>query len=282
MKKVNPAMNVLNEVYGPFNKNKSDIILRCNICNEEIEHKNRYRHIKSLSHKEKSGVIDDIEIFKTSLNNRINTVRFYNNKGFKTTIDFFNYHKLNIIKTIDEYLEKLDSIKIKLVLKVEFYKMKTDKNLNNFMNSTYSAVFKSDDIEIKLKSHFNQINSHISDPEIESETGYRLNRIYHSHLYIDQYSLINASSCLDLPKVIKNKKAVINVKNENDNECFKWSVLSALHQVDIHPKRLSKYIEFKDELNFNNIEFPVKLNDYKILKEKMKQYRLMFLNIKFI
>ncbi len=47
---VNPSMRVFDEVYGPFNKNKSYIILRCNICNEEIEHKNRYRHIKSLSH----------------------------------------------------------------------------------------------------------------------------------------------------------------------------------------------------------------------------------------
>jgi hypothetical protein len=166
-------------------------------------------------------------------------------------------------KSIEEYLEKLDSIKIKLILKVEFYNIKTDKNIDHFIHSTYSAVFKSDDIEIELQSHFNQINNHISDPEIESETGWRLNRIYHSDLYVDQYSPINASSYIDLPKVIKNKKAIINVKNEKDNECFKWSVLSALHQVDKDPQRLSKYIEFKDELNFNNITFPVKLDDYK-------------------
>jgi hypothetical protein len=95
-------------------------------------------------------MIDDIEIFKTSLKNRINPIIFYNKKGFKTTIDFSNYHKLNIIKLIDEYLEKLDSIKIKLVLKGEFYNIKTDKNSNHFIHSTYSAVFKSDDIEIKL------------------------------------------------------------------------------------------------------------------------------------
>ncbi len=55
-------------------------------------------------------------------------------------------------------MEKLDSIKIKLILKVEFYNIKTDKNINRFIHSTYSAVFKSDNIEIKLQSHFNQIN----------------------------------------------------------------------------------------------------------------------------
>ncbi len=66
-------------------------------------------------------------------------------------------------------------------------------------------------------------------------------RIYHLDLYIDQYSPINASSYIDWPKIIKNKKAVINVKNVNDNECFKCAILSALHKSDKDPQILSKY-----------------------------------------
>jgi hypothetical protein len=45
-------MKIFDEIYGPFNKSQSSI-LRCKICNEEIEHKNRYRHIQTLSFKEK-------------------------------------------------------------------------------------------------------------------------------------------------------------------------------------------------------------------------------------
>ncbi len=58
-------------------------ILRCKICNEEIERKNRYRHNKSLFHKEKAGQIESIEIFKTFIENRINKIRFYNKKDLK-------------------------------------------------------------------------------------------------------------------------------------------------------------------------------------------------------
>ena len=37
-----------------------------------------------------------------------------------------------------------------------------------------------------------------------------------------------AGSYIELPKSISDKKATINVKN-NDNECFKWAVLAALY-----------------------------------------------------
>lgn len=57
----------------------------------------------------------------------------------------------------------------------------------------------------------------------------------------------------------------MNVKNLKDNECFRWSILSALHPVHSkdHANRLSKYAQFKNELNFKNIDFPVKLKDVK-------------------
>ncbi|XP_051168412.1 uncharacterized protein LOC127286142 [Leptopilina boulardi] len=46
-----------------------------------------------------------------------------------------------------------------------------------------------------------------------------------------------------------------------DNECFKWAVLSALHSNVSHPERVSSYNKFKDELNFEGIEFPVALKN---------------------
>ena len=256
-KKVNPAMRVFDEVYGS--------ILKCNICDEEIKYINRYRHIKSMSHQEKEGLIvnDEIKVLKTSIKKKINTIRFYNKKEFNTTIDFFQYYECKIIKYIEKYLDTLDSVKIKLVLKVQFRNMKTIIEIDHFLHSKYSAVFKSDDISVGLKSHIEQINQNINDPKIETDSGWTLNRIFHLDLYIDKYSPINGSSYIDLPKIIKNKKAVINVKNTKDNECFKWTILSALHPVDKDPQRLSKYIEFKDELSFNNINFPVQYHDYK-------------------
>ena len=37
---------------------------------------------------------------------------------------------------------------------------------------------------------------------------------------------------IDLPANIRNKRAVINVKNK-DNRCFEYAILSALHHSEI-------------------------------------------------
>ena len=43
------------------------------------------------------------------------------------------------------------------------------------------------------------------------------------------YRPLRGNSCIPLPKELANKKAIINLKN-NDNLCFKWAVtLSLIH-----------------------------------------------------
>ena len=58
-----------------------------------------------------------------------------------------------------------------------------------------------------------------------------------------------------LTKRIKPSKAVINVQNIDDNEYFKWCLVSYLHPADHHLARISKYdILFGDELDFEDIK----------------------------
>ena len=67
---------------------------------------------------------------------------------------------------------------------------------------------------------------------------------------------------IDLPKEVKTKKAVINVKNK-DNRCFEYAILSAQHHDEIKAshQRPSKYKEHLGKLNFTGIDFPVSLKD---------------------
>ena len=59
-----------------------------------------------------------------------------------------------------------------------------------------------------------------------------------------------------------NKKVVINPKNENDEECFKWAVTAALHHGDIksHPERVSNIVGYANNYNWSRLEFPVAIN----------------------
>lgn len=54
-------------------------------------------------------------------------------------------------------------------------------------------------------------------------------------------------------------EAVINVKNE-DQQCFNWSILATLHPASKDAQRITKYQEYKDELNFTGINFPVTID----------------------
>ena len=76
------------------------------------------------------------------------------------------------------------------------------------------------------------------------------------------YAPLQGSSYMKLPKGLEDKKAILNVQNE-DEKCFLWSVLAALHRVNWkdHPFRVQHYKCYEHELNVSGIEFPMKVKD---------------------
>ena len=76
-----------------------------------------------------------------------------------------------------------------------------------------------------------------------------------------EYKPLKGSSYIPLPKYLANKKAIINLKNE-DTECFKWCVARALNPVQRDSERVTKQLRKQaEELNWNGVTFPVTLNE---------------------
>ena len=67
----------------------------------------------------------------------------------------------------------------------------------------------------------------------------------------------------------QHKKAVINIKNSNE-KCFMWSILTSLHPVHWknNPERIHYYQTYKDELDFDEIEFLLLLTKLRNLNVK--------------
>ena len=94
-------------------------------------------------------------------------------------------------------------------------------------------------------------------------TGWRLYSIINLELHTVEWVPLRGSSYIELPKWLKDKKAIINMKND-DNKCFIWCVLRVLYPKDDHPERLDKTFKSKIEtLNTTGIEYPVTLPDIK-------------------
>ena len=73
---------------------------------------------------------------------------------------------------------------------------------------------------------------------------------------------------------------MINIQNNYNNECFKWSLVRYLYPEDHHPARITKADkDFARVLYLKDIRFPVKIRDiYKI--EKTNSIALAFLVMK--
>ena len=87
-------------------------------------------------------------------------------------------------------------------------------------------------------------------------------------------------SYIDSPKWLKNKKATINPKNEDD-KCFHYALTVALNheQIKNNPERISKIKPFIDQYNWKEIDFPSTGKDWKKFESNNKSIALKILYV---
>ena len=106
-----------------------------------------------------------------------------------------------------------------------------------------------DRVEKAFSSRMMEISHEISQishmkTQIENPALANNRFVFDEVLFLDinfhQLDLTRGSSYIPLPDLIVSKKAVINPKNENNEECFKWAVTVALHHEEIgkNPQRI--------------------------------------------
>ena len=78
-------------------------------------------------------------------------------------------------------------------------------------------------------------------------------------LYYKLHKIIlnRGESCIDSPKWLKNKKAIINPKN-NDDRCFLYTLTVALNYKNIknNPERISEIKPSIEQNNWKKTDFP--------------------------
>ena len=90
-------------------------------------------------------------------------------------------------------------------------------------------------------------------------SGWKYEKVIKLVLHTTKWEPLYGGSYIPLDPYLANKKALINMKNE-DEECFKWCVLRALNPKDEHAERIDKYLKSKqDSINMKGIHYPVNL-----------------------
>ena len=149
--------------------------------------------------------------------------------------------------------------KVSLVLKVEMTKGdgKTKVQTPYFASKPYT-ILSQHDIENAIAKGHQAIDAQM-DKWTREGSGWVVTRVMCLYVNIAKYQPLTGSSYMELPDTLKSKKAIINVKND-DQKCLMWSLLSARHPVKKNAQRVNKYFGFAKELNFTGIEFPTPLN----------------------
>ena len=198
-------------------------------------------------------------------------------REYKTAIKgYFKTFRVNGVDGMDEktfmrsvkprvidLIKSKGSIKVKLILTVRF--TKENPATGNIDINIYSLASK---VEIVTEAtDLSKLFDHMTDKIFEliqnfnnRGSGWQFDRVEHLDININPYNPLSASSYIELPSSLADKKAIINVKNENDNECFKWVVTSAVFPAKEHAERLSKQMKKDSEkFDWTGIEFPVSL-----------------------
>nr|XP_012217214.1 PREDICTED: uncharacterized protein LOC105669052 [Linepithema humile] len=92
----------------------------------------------------------------------------------------------------------------------------------------------------------------------ERDSGWTLSRILNLTVNVNKFNPLRAGCNIELPRKIMLKRAVVNVKS-NDNACFAWAVVAALYPAEKHPERTIEYPHYSTVLNLCGIEFPMTL-----------------------
>ena len=130
-----------------------------------------------------------------------------------------------------------------------------------FHSKGNKLILESTDLYEIYDEIIDEIEEEIQKTQDAEGSGWVFVEVENLTLHTSKWNPINAGSYIDLPEALKNKKAIINVKNQ-DEECFKWCVLRALYPKDNHPERIDKDLKSKqDTLNMKCIRYPVNFRD---------------------
>ncbi|XP_074026944.1 uncharacterized protein isoform X2 [Leptinotarsa decemlineata] len=166
----------------------------------------------------------------------------------------------NIIfkRRIHDALKKDEFVKVNMIFCGEFEIAKGAQVLRDhkYFTTSNSPIYR--DTNLDEWFHHNIIEPIMKDLEEfqERDSGWALKKVVNLGVNISKFTPQIGSSFIELPGKIRQKKACINVKN-NDQACFAWAVTSALHPAGINTSRISSYPHYSKVLKLTGIQFPM-------------------------
>ena len=162
--------------------------------------------------------------------------------------------------------------KVKAALHCEMIRVDPETNedvtTTCYFNSNLKTIIRKDTIGEEYRVMSNEILEHVANFQRRG-SGWIFRKVLNMYIHLNKYEPLSGSSYIPLPKILQSKKAIINVKNKEDNECFKWSITTAIYPAENHPEKISKQLkENSEKFNWDGINFPASFKDIDKFEKK--------------
>ena len=174
---------------------------------------------------------------------------------------FFNRIGKRLIELIERELKTRTSDRIQTTAWIRFFHNDEEgqERVELAFNSLMMSVYRWSETDQMIDGMIANMKFQIENPALLNSRF-----VFDEFLYLDvnfhQLNLTRGSSYLALPDWLARKKAIVNPHN-NDEECFKWSVIAAEKVGMNYPQRVSNLRKFKDNYDWSGLEFSVSIKD---------------------
>jgi hypothetical protein len=241
----------------------------CSVCDISVPSKAFSAHLRTNLHKNNNSIqlTQDIEKISSAFRSRIASYRVRGPESslHETPSKFLCALRKHVQHILEARRAAFGSIKVNFELFAEFCLPKNETcEIKSF--ATQNIILHQ---SFEFKKIFSTLLSTLCtkiDEFQERDSGWCFLRNLYLEVNINKYNPLRASRFIELPKIIKHRRACINIRN-NDNFCFLWSIVAALFPAQKNQDRTSSYPHFENILITKNMTFPVGLSDIKIFEK---------------
>jgi len=174
------------------------------------------------------------------------------------------YDSINTIGKVIPFL-KQQQLPIKIYITVYGNYLLSGKHRTILTPSSVKIITNTNDIVSTIKQVIQDIKELIEEAQL-NDSGYQFVKIKSVYVNYVKYNPTKGASYIPL---LFLSKSIINPKNENDNECFKWclAIHNAIQQGQTKDlQRISKLKKYCDAYNLTGIMYPFVISKNNIKK----------------
>ena len=178
----------------------------------------------------------------------------------KIDVDTFFYRiRKELIGLIKRELKTRTSARIQMTTWIRFIRDDEEgqERVELAFNSLMTSVYRGSELDQLVGRMVDNMKFQIENPALLNSRF-----VFDAVLYLDvnfhQLNLMRGSSYLPLPDWLARKGAIVNPHND-DEECFKWSVIAVENVGMKNPQRVSNLRKFTDNYDWSGLEFPVSI-----------------------